>query len=96
MIEEELAYIAGFWEGEGHAGIYSAGRSVPKKLTVGISQKNLQILLEIRNLFDYGHICRPRDGVYEWRVRGKKAKDFLRHIYPFTKFRHKQVRALMI
>jgi len=102
MIDEKLAYIAGFWEGEGHAGLHSKGRSVPKKrLEVGITQKNPKVLFWIKSVFGYGHIRLSKSannpiGVYLWRVRDKKAKDFLRRIYPFAKFRDKQIRALMI
>ena len=92
------SYLAGFWEGEGHAGFYSMGKHFKKKrLEVAITQKNPSVLCWIQKVLGYGNIRVKRDtGCYEWRVRRSIAIHFLVHIYPFLKFRQEQVLSLII
>ena len=98
MDEKDLIYIAAFWEGEGHAGIYS--QSLHKKLAlleVGIDQKDPLVLYWIKDVTGYGNIRKDNRGcgLFRWRVKGKKAKKFLTVIYPYLKFRKQQIGVLI-
>ena len=96
MDDIDLAYIAGFFEGEGNAGIYkNGGNSVV--LTVEICQNDPKPLHYVKEIFGYGSLCLTRKRkCNRWRVTGKPAKDFLRRIYPYCKYRQELVQSLMI
>ena len=53
----EIAYIAGFWEGEGSAGIYRRGKG-RYRLNVSIVNTNKSVLIWIKNKLGYGCICK--------------------------------------
>lgn len=93
--EKDLFWIAGFWEGEGYAGIYKIGKTpsgkIRKRLEIGIVQKNQKSLLWINKVIGYGNVRKRKDGVSRWQQRDNKAKKFLRLIYPYLKFRKEQV-----
>ena len=98
MNETILAYIAGFWEGEGFLNEYHNNKKLSKKTgksysfwNLGISQKNPTVLYWIKSEFGFGTIRKKKDGVHEWRVFNKKEiRIFVRAIYPYIKFRHEK------
>jgi hypothetical protein len=94
MDTHELAYYAGFFEGEGNAGYYSCGVN-GHVLTVELHQNNPMPLIEAKRVFGYGHVLIRTTRCSRWRVTGKRAKDFLRRIYPYCKYRQALVERLM-
>lgn len=91
-----LSYLAGFFEGEGNVGNYKSGVH-GRVLQVEISQNVPSVIYSIKKWLGYGSVrVEKKTGVYRWRTSGKKAKDFLRRIYPFIKFRNKEVLKYMI
>ena len=98
MNEAILSWIAGFWEGEGNAGLYRHGKRPSGqqriRLTVEIGQKNPTPLYRIRGVFGYGTV-QKKSNVYSFRVLDRKAKCFLIAIYPYLKFRQYEIASLI-
>lgn len=102
-MNNDLAYIAGFWEGEGYAGVHNGKDR--QRLTVGITNTNRSVLLWIKEKFDTGYIKIKSRGkranpnwkiVYDWIVRDGNAMNFLKMIYPYLRFRKEQVKSLIV
>lgn len=91
--ELDIAYAAGFYDGEGtcyaKCGKYAQAR---------VFQKDPEMLYKFRDFFGgnvrpvAGHAARGINGgpLFEWAVTGTRAKEFLRKIYPFVSSRRKQ------
>jgi len=108
-MNNDLAYIAGFWEGEGYAGVYnhkaeSSHKKDRRRLEVGIINTNKEVLEWIKKKFDSGCI-KIKTGkkrksnwktVYVWMARDGNAMKFLKMIYPYLKFREEQVKSLIM
>jgi intein/homing endonuclease len=96
----DIAYIAGFWEGEGSAGIYHHGEG-KYRLNVCITNTNKPVLEWIKNKVGHGWIFKRRQSNANWKIRydwllgDYKAYYFLKSIQPFLKFRKKEVDALI-
>jgi len=106
-MKNDLAYIAGFWEGEGHAGIYNykaegTHRNDRKRLQVGITNTNREVLEWIKKKLGIGHIrerkqTNPNWKIrYDWEARDGNAKKFLKAIYPYLKFKKEKVKLLIM
>lgn len=99
MISDKVwSYIAGFWEGEGCAGVWSSAeprRPSRKRFVVQISQNNPKVLFWIKEQVGYGGVCKKGKRCNQWEIRGGKAKEFLKNIYPFLQFRQDQVLSLI-
>lgn len=106
-MNNDLAYIAGFWEGEGYVGIYNhkaegSHKQDRKRLEVGITNTNRDVLVWIKEKFNSGYIKKrefnnPSLKIrYDWIVRDRKAIRFLKKIYPYLKFRKEKVKSLIM
>lgn len=106
-MNNDLAYIAGFWEAEGYVGIYnhkaeSSHKEDRQRLEVGITNTNKEVLEWIKKKFNTGYIrtTKPmslsRKIKYDWIVKDGNAKKFLKAIYPFLKFRQEKVKSLIM
>ncbi len=82
----DLAYIAGFFDGEGSVMV-----SRPKghiRIEVAVSQ-NTRTVLDLHTRFFGGHVygyapkSRPRAIMYQWKVYGEAACAFLSQIIPY-------------
>lgn len=86
--EVDLAYLAGFFDGEGAIGIYRNG-TAGRSLYVQISQKALGPLPYIRD--NWGGTISDRDnnhgGIYSLVMVGRKGQSFLRDILPYLQLR---------
>lgn len=93
---EEWAYLAGLWEGEGSAGYSSKGIGVKKALLVSVANTNHDVLYWIKDTVGYGFV-NPRRTVdtWDWRVRNEKARVFLRSILPYMQFRRELALSLV-
>jgi len=90
----DLAYIAGFFDGEGYVAISKHDKT--KKwnqlgftLIVVIGQVNPFPLIFIRQFFG-GHLRREnakgnKRAIWMWTISSKTAYDFLQEIYPYLK-----------
>jgi len=82
MKETDVAWAAGFFEGEGSLSIYFSvngdfnGR-------IGASQKAREPLDKLQELFGGKVYLRKHDGVHSWECSSKQALPFLRKIYPY-------------
>lgn len=97
MEKHDLAYIAGFFDGEGSINLLKSIRRRKKAnwcaeytLTVAMGQKDGETLDWIKDNLG-GNICKiKRDGSYFWYQSNRKAETFLRIILPYLKYKKPQ------
>lgn len=99
----ELAYAAGFMDGEGN--IYWAPRHNGRKsplLTITIANANRPAISKIQDIFPGGNIysqhSTKKDGtpgkeIFYYRIRGKKAIQMLERLLPFLIAKKEQAEA---
>ena len=98
----DLAYIAGFLDGDGSLMLQIKKRKDGKlkrrfMCTICFYQdsRHEETLYWIRNIFNIGYVSRRNDGMTELRINGyKQVKDILQSLIPFIKFKKEQARAL--
>ena len=101
MNESDLAYLAGFFDGEGSVSISENGKPSPRALSpnhtlqVAIGNTDITVLKQIQQHFG-GYLTtrcpsKPRHKtVYQWSLRSTGAADFLKAIRPYLKMKCKQ------
>lgn len=98
-----LAYIAGFLDGDGSLMLQIKKRSDTKRgvrfmATICLYQdtRHEKPLLWMRKVFGIGYISRRKDGISELRINGyKTVKEILLQLQPFIKFKSIQTKALI-
>ena len=99
----DLAYIAGFLDGDGSLMIQIKKRSDSKKgrrimLTICFYQdtRHEKPLAWIRKMLNIGYLSRRNDGMTELRINGHaQIGDILSTLMPFIKFKKKQAMAML-
>lgn len=100
----DLAYIAGFLDGDGSLMIQLKRRSESKlgtrrvMLTICFYQdsRHEKPLYWIRKVLGIGYIYRRNDGMTELRINGhERVRDILVVLLPFLKFKKKQAEAII-
>lgn len=89
----KLAYMAGFFDGEGCIRISSQENppfSTRHQLQVTVGQKDGAIMDWIIGNFGGNVHQVSRDGSYSWTVSQQKALSFLKEITPFLKYKRPQ------
>lgn len=100
MLETDLAWLAGFFDGEGCCTPQIAVKDQRIGMRVSIAQTDISILLWIKSHFG-GAICEHRRRIahhqtlYTWRLTSEKAIDFLRLLLPYLRVK-KQIAQAMI
>lgn len=97
---QDLAYIAGFLDGDGSIMVQIKKRSDTKKgwrimFTICFYQdtRHEKPLSWIRKKLGIGYISRRNDGITEYRINGyKTVGKILRLLKPFTRFKKEQVK----
>lgn len=92
----ELAYMAGFFDGEGYVGISSDKPAWKKggvyyRMRVNVTQKDPTVLLNFKNIYG-GTLTKGNDGVWKWYIDGKKACAFLSDIMPYLIIKKEQAK----
>ena len=102
MTSDELAYIAGFFDGEGSVTIHTnckpslRGKVPNHTLQVSIGNTDPRVLLWIHSNFG-GNICYRKKvspkwrKVAQWSIRTGGAALFLQAIYPFVRMKRDQI-----
>ena len=99
-----LAYIAGFLDGDGSLMLQIKKRKDGNKsrkrfmLTICFYQdsRHEKPLLWIRDVFKIGYISRRKDGMSELRINGyKQVENILKGLLPFIKFKKIQAKILL-
>ena len=100
MISElELAWLAGFLDGEGHIGIRKRSLlsgSPRYSIILDVSHTKREAIEFLQN--SMGGSTQKRQGkkewktTYKWRVRGKKAQQILEKLSPFLKLKQEQAK----
>ncbi len=98
----DLAYIAGFLDGDGSIMFQIKRRTdAPKKkrlmFTICLYQdtRHERPLFWIKRVFNIGYISRRNDGMTELRINGyERVQEILRSLYPYLKFKREQTRHL--
>lgn len=82
-ITSKIAYIAGFFDGEGCVRLKNANYVIAH-----ITNSNQKILMEVQDLFG-GQIRKqertPNKTIFNWYITSAEAVDFLRTLSPFLK-----------
>lgn len=99
----ELAYIAGFLDGDGSLMLQIKKRSDAKRgwrfmATICLYQdsRHDKPLYWIKQRLGIGYISKRKDNITELRVNGYKQCDkILRKLYPFIKFKKPQIESLL-
>jgi exopolyphosphatase/pppGpp-phosphohydrolase len=97
-----LAYIAGFLDGDGSLMLQVKKRKNGKSMkrfmfTICFYQdsRHEKSLYWIRNVLNIGYISKRKDGITELRINGfEQVKNILKDLIPFIKFKKKQARAM--
>lgn len=93
--ETELAWLAGFFDGEGCVSIFKIprleGKYIEYKMTVSISQKDKRPLEAIRGWFGGNVTLNQSSGVWKWTRSAQQARIFLEAVRPYLKLKHEQV-----
>ena len=99
----ELAYIAGFLDGDGSLMLQIKKRKDGRlkrrfMLTICFYQdsRHEEYLHWIRKVFGIGYISRRNDGMTELRINGfEQVRNILAKLAPFIRFKEKQAEALL-
>lgn len=99
----ELAYIAGFLDGDGSLMLQIKKRKDGKvkirfMATICFYQdtRHEKTLHWIREILDIGYISRRKDGMSELRIQGHvQVKDILKKLLPYIKFKAIQAKSLL-
>ncbi len=99
----DLAYIAGFLDGDGSLMMQIKKRSDSKRgnrfmLTICFYQdtRHEKPLFWIRKIFGIGYISRRNDGMTELRIQGfRQVKNVLVNLLPFLKFKKRQAELII-
>ena len=92
LSSEELAYIAGFFDGEGYIGIVM---NHGLRLIVSITNTKVEILYWLKDLFG-GSVCngqRPSQNqkpIYVWTIVSREAAIFIYRIQPYLRLKEEQ------
>ncbi len=103
-LETDLAYIAGFLDGDGSIMLQVKARSDTKRglrfmATICFYQdtRHEKPLRWIREQLGIGYISRRNDGMTELRINGyEQVREILTLLKPFIKFKAKQVQAAIV
>ncbi|MDP2789136.1 MAG: LAGLIDADG family homing endonuclease [bacterium] len=101
--EKELAYIAGFLDGDGSLMLQLKKRSDSKRAlrfmtTICFYQdtRHEKTLYWIREVLGIGYISKRKDGMTELRINGyKQVENILRNLLPYVRFKKPQTSALV-
>lgn len=99
----ELAYIAGFLDGDGSLMLQIKKRSDSKRgwrfmATICLYQdsRHDKPLYWMKNRLGIGYISKRNDNITELRINGyKQCNKILRKLYPFIKFKRPQIKSLL-
>lgn len=101
--KSDIAYIAGFLDGDGSLMLQIKKRSDTKRairfmVTICLYQdsRHEKPLHWIRNVLGIGYVCRRKDGISELRINGyKQVGDILLYLQPYIRFKSVQTAALL-
>ena len=99
----ELAYIAGFLDGDGSLMLQLKKRSDSKRAirfmaTICFYQdtRHEKTLYWIQKVLGIGYVSRRKDGMTELRINGyKQIRNILKNLLPYIRFKKLQTRALI-
>ena len=95
LTEVEKAYLAGFFDGEGHVSItYNHGKH--PYVHVGLAQNRPAVLHWVSSLFS-GKVHRDKNGTHKWQIGGRDGvKCFLRIVRPYLRIKAQEADEAML
>ncbi len=98
-----LAYIAGFLDGDGSLMLQIKKRKDGKlkrrfMCTICFYQdsRHEKPLYWIRNIIGIGYLSRRNDGMSELRINGfKRVRDIIKNLFPFIRFKKEQAKSIL-
>ena len=85
----ELAYLAGVFDGEGSYGVWSRGKNKKKGFRASIEMTDADVIMKFLVYFQAGQIIfiKPREEhhkpCYRWKVDLEKAVEIVRKMLPY-------------
>ncbi len=100
MTKEELAYIAGFLDGDGcimlqlvYRHDYVLGYQIRASVVFYQKSSNAYFLVWLKKKLKYGYIRKRNDDMSEYTIVGvKPVMETLKHLYPYIKLKRKQAK----
>ena len=103
MTETELAYIAGFVDGEGCISVYRRSNGITYVPSLSISNTNLEVLQYINGLLGgVGYFIEMKSHNPKWktawklRFDSKKCGEVLKPLLPYVRVKHQQMEMALI
>ena len=95
---EELAYIAGLFDGEGCMQMNTSGgrNGKSRQYRVQISQKHPMVLYWIVDTLNLGRVYTFKSGCSRWEAASKSAITFLRLIVEFSIARKENIKEMIL
>lgn len=94
MKELELAYLAGFFDGEGSIGIMRRKKVKSKNYayyaSISVGQKDKAIINTLQKHFRGGIHKVKRDGSYMWYCTDKTAYECIKQLLPYLRYKKPQ------
>lgn len=92
---EELAWAAGFFDGEGSISAYTDRRDGLPYIALNVAQRDRRALLRLQRLFGFGGVGKPNaKGVSYWQVYGhEKVQAVVAALWPFLIVKREQAAA---
>ncbi len=100
---ENLAYIAGFLDGDGgvivqvkKAKTHASGWRLMFTICFYQDSRHEKPLFWFKRILGAGYISRRNDGMTELRINGyQKSREILEKLYPYAKFKKKQIKCIL-
>ena len=94
ITEAQVAYVAGFYEGEGTFCIVEDSNHKHRHPTISAGQENIEPLVYILKVMGLGRITSGHSPKYRHSVSGRQSMmDFIKMIYPYLRSRRTKKRA---
>lgn len=90
-MNNDLAYLAGFFDGEGCITIRKQKNNTLHSLAIEITQKGRIVLDWIEERYG-GHTSQAWNGCYVWNLNAGKAKELLIRLYPYLVLKKEQAK----
>jgi hypothetical protein len=96
----DLAWVAGYVDGEGCVGVYTTGANRSLRLTVQVNSVDFRSIEKLHDLFG-GYInqsCNTMSGrtLHQWRLTNKSAEDMLMEIMPYLLVKREQAEVALV
>lgn len=92
-----LAYLAGFFDGEGYVGVYLSKNRRTCTFEVVVAQNDVRPLQLFQEMFPKGRIVHHANNIPKWKLSGREAlMDFCELLIPFSVVKREQLEHMLV